>query len=359
MGLSVMTAGPKVLISAMKDEGPYILEWVAHHKVIGFDEIIVYTNDCSDGTNKILKRLEQLGYIKFHNNRVGTGGVHRSALRQARRLQEVKDAAWIYVTDADEFLNIHVGNGKLDDLIAATGADVDVIPIPWRIFSNNGRHVLRNSRVCTQFTDAEPTYEDGGAGRRFVKSLFRNTGDFYRFGLHNPHEREEVKGKHVWALPGGHQKTNLAFGNHVPPPFGHEIAQINHYAVRSTQAYLNKRYRGRANHMSHLLGSEYWERWNRGGVKDDTIGRYDEEVSAQLNTFMSDADLSREHRAAFRFHKRRLQELLALPEYTSLYSKLAKLQPINCPRIDRKIRPTISDRANDDTVPNKGAEKDE
>ena len=45
-------------LSTMKDEGPYVVEWVAHHLAVGFTDVMVYTNDCSDGTDTILKHLE-------------------------------------------------------------------------------------------------------------------------------------------------------------------------------------------------------------------------------------------------------------------------------------------------------------
>ncbi|MFZ1346925.1 MAG: glycosyltransferase family 2 protein, partial [Tabrizicola sp.] len=39
----------------MKDEGPTVVEWVAHHLAVGFTEVMVYTNDCTDGTDDLLK----------------------------------------------------------------------------------------------------------------------------------------------------------------------------------------------------------------------------------------------------------------------------------------------------------------
>lgn len=33
------------LFSAMKNEAPFLLEWVAYHKAIGFDRIVIYSND--------------------------------------------------------------------------------------------------------------------------------------------------------------------------------------------------------------------------------------------------------------------------------------------------------------------------
>jgi len=332
----------KVIITTMKNEAPYILEWVAHHLVLGFDHIVAFTNDCTDTTNKILIRLQELGHVTFQPNHRGHGGVHRTALRRARRMDIVKNADWLYVTDADEFLNIHVGDNSVDALIAASGGEkVDVIMIPWRIFSYNKRAILRDASITAQFTDAELTYEDGGAGRRFVKSLFRNKDVYRRIGLHNPHIRDEHVDQLNWALPGAVQTSTTPFGNHVSPPFGHDFAQINHYAVRSAQGYLLKKFRGRANHQSHVLDNGYWERWNRGGEVDTSIHRYEPKVSALIEEFRSDPILSRLHRRGFKWHKDTLDSLLEDPAYFDLYRKTSASEPTKYAARDRMIRPSI------------------
>lgn len=329
----------KVIITTMKNEAPYILEWVAHHLVIGFDHIVVLTNDCTDTTNPILQRLDELGYITFRPNKKGKGGVHRTAIRRAQQLDVVRNADWLYVTDADEFLNIHCGDHSVDALIAASGGDgVDVISVPWRIFSFNKRVILRDSLITQQFTDAEPSFEQGGAGRRFVKSLFRNKDVYHRIGMHNPHVREDHATALTWALPGGLQSSNLQAGNHAQPPFGQDFAQINHYAVRSAQAYLLKRYRGRANHQSHVLDTGYWDRWNRGGSEDTTIHRYAALTQALLNVFKADPVLARMHRKGFRLHKAKLGELLQDEAYVNLYRRISASEPVAVVKKDRLIR---------------------
>jgi hypothetical protein len=329
----------KVIITAMKNEAPYILEWVAHHLVIGFDHIVVLTNDCTDSTDRILSRLDALGYITFRPNRPGQGGVHRTALRRAARLDVVQNADWLYVTDADEFLNIHCGDNTVDALIAASGGNaVDVIMIPWRIFSNNRRPVLRDMAVTQQFIDAELSYDDGGAGRRFVKSIFRNRNVYKRIGLHNPHARDDQASALRWTLPGGVQATHLHGGNHVQPPFGQEFAQINHYAVRSAQAYLLKRDRGRANHTGEVIDIGYWERWNRGGCTDTTIHRYAAATQALVQVLKADPELARLHRKGFRWHKARVAELLQDEAYADLYRKISTSEPVRVVKKDRRIR---------------------
>ena len=322
---AVHMAGDKVVITTFKNEAPYILEWVAHYKTLGFDKIIVFTNDCSDGTNRILRRLDQLGDVIFRINKVGPGGVHRSALRQARRMDVVKNAEWIFVCDIDEFLNIHVGNNKVDDLIDATGTDVDAIAIPWKLFSNNGRSILRNGLVTAQFTDAELPPVEGGATRRFVKTLFKQSEMIGRIGLHGPVLRKEFADRFIWAVPGGAHKSRESIAGHVSPPFGGEIAQLNHYAVRSVESYLLKRYRGRANHMSQTLDTEYWSRWNRGGSEDKTILRYLPEIKRRVADYKKDEVLSRLHRRAFRWHKNLVDELSSQEDYAALKKKCQKI----------------------------------
>jgi hypothetical protein len=52
--------GKVMAVSMMKDEAPNLLEWFAHHLAVGFTDILVYTNDCTDGTVEMLQRLEEL-----------------------------------------------------------------------------------------------------------------------------------------------------------------------------------------------------------------------------------------------------------------------------------------------------------
>lgn len=63
-----MSTGEKVLVACMRDEALFVIEWVAHHLVIGFDRIVVYTNDCHDGTDKLLKALSKHAPVEHYDN---------------------------------------------------------------------------------------------------------------------------------------------------------------------------------------------------------------------------------------------------------------------------------------------------
>jgi hypothetical protein len=57
--------------------------------------------------------------------------------------------------DIDEFLNIHVGDGQIADLIAAL-PDADAIALTWRMFGKNGILEYKDRLITDQFARAAP-----------------------------------------------------------------------------------------------------------------------------------------------------------------------------------------------------------
>ena len=44
-------------ILCVKNEGAFVLDWLAHHRAAGITDFLVCSNDCSDGTDALLDRL--------------------------------------------------------------------------------------------------------------------------------------------------------------------------------------------------------------------------------------------------------------------------------------------------------------
>ena len=47
-------------VLTVRNEGAFLLEWLAHHRAVGFTHILVLSNDCQDGTDTMLDRLDEL-----------------------------------------------------------------------------------------------------------------------------------------------------------------------------------------------------------------------------------------------------------------------------------------------------------
>ncbi|MGL5011994.1 MAG: glycosyltransferase family 2 protein, partial [Paracoccaceae bacterium] len=169
------------VITTMKNEGAFLLEWVAHHKALGFDNILICTNDCADHTRKMALRLQDMGLARHHATKVwAVTSIQRSALKQATRYAEVREADWIYVCDADEFLVVKLGDGSVRALVAAASEGVEVIPVPWRVFGPNGQRDYREGPVTQQFTHARRAPPPGVVSPAYPKSLFRGLENMHR-----------------------------------------------------------------------------------------------------------------------------------------------------------------------------------
>lgn len=311
------------VVSTMKNEGPYIIDWVAHYKTLGFDNILVCTNDCTDTTVEILLRLQEMGLVTHHPTIVRDAGIHRSALRQAsRRYDIVMDAKWVFVCDVDEYLNVHMGDGSARALIEGSGADADVISVPWRIFGPNGIESFADAPVTEQFTKGEFEWDEKKRPTtgKFVKSLYTNQHKFQRMGLHSPVSLKEHVASTKRVLPGGADYVVDGLRTENPPLF--QNAQVNHYALRSKDSFLVKRARGRANHSHHILGKAYWDKFNLNDEVDTSIKRYADASGKLAAELKSDPALADLHERAVDWHERKARSLRMDPELDDLINAL-------------------------------------
>ncbi|QMU57322.1 MAG: hypothetical protein GKR98_03325 [Boseongicola sp.] len=314
----------KLIITSMKNEGPFILEWTAFHRAIGFNQFLVFTNDCSDGTDAILDRLEQLGVVKHERNRVLRRGPQKSALKHARSHPLVLSADWIFVSDVDEFLNIKVGDGRVDDLLDAV-PDADVIPITWRLFSNDGLVDFDEGLVIEMSHDAERDLDQGGHIRRFAKSLFKPSEFVERFGTHGPIYSEAQLADIKWLSPTGRRISDPKVMTRPEVDFGYDVAQVNHYATRSVDAYLVKKDRGRVNHFRQVMGFDYWQKMNLGGQSDQSILRSVGQTREEMQTLLQDKELAALHSHSVHWYKNRIRDLRQMPEYEELRNNILEV----------------------------------
>ena len=105
-----MTAPLHAIAACMRNEGQFLLEWVAYHRAIGFDRVFVATNDCTDGTDRMLDRLAEIDAVLHIRNRIDPGIPPQvSGMRRILAHPAMKDIGWLLHCDADEFLDVTTG----------------------------------------------------------------------------------------------------------------------------------------------------------------------------------------------------------------------------------------------------------
>ncbi len=302
------------LIATVKNEGPWLLEWIAHNRAIGFDSIVVASNDCEDGTDLMLDRLQALGHLRhIRNTPPWPNGIQIDAYEKARRYPEAANARWLMALDADEFLNIHIGQGLVTDLIDTHTPETQAIIVNWRVFGDSDRAAWSDVPVCEAFTMAASER----SFRAQVKTLFRDHQDYTVITPHGP-----------WRYPAkGHfkpVKARTAAGASVRPDIFqretevHRVhpdkvswsaAQVNHYIVKTRDVFDLKKTRGRpidphkARHTA-----EFFEHMNCNHEEDLSIQRTAEARTGVFARLLEDAQLAELHALACENLQKRLSD---------------------------------------------------
>ncbi|WGV16653.1 glycosyltransferase family 2 protein [Fuscovulum ytuae] len=311
-------------IMTVRNEGSFLLEWLAHHRAAGITDVLVFSNDCTDGTDLMLDRLAQMGWLThIRNDGPHEKGPQWHALKTAAAHPLTKSADWILVCDIDEFVNIHVGNRTIPALLDAL-PEADAITLTWRMFGNAGVVGLTDAPVTETFLQAAPDPLEWPWRAVMFKTLYRNDGRFGQPGVHRP--KGQATDRQRWfdsagrPLPGGPQRIFSPLGQ---PQY--RLAQLNHYALGSMEGYLVKADRGRANRDASAFDLGYWVDRNHCGVEDRSILSLSSR--ALRDELMADPDLARLHRAAFDWRCNRFRDLMREEGWRALFGRLMMAPP--------------------------------
>lgn len=321
-----MLEGKDVLIlGTMKNEGPYILEWVAHHLSVGVDRFMIFSNDCDDGTDLILDRLAAHIRMRHQPNPKSLfpdrGNWQVMAQRYARLFNDYKSAGWIYTTDVDEFLQIAAGDGTLEDFAAAAGR-FDAVSFTSMPFGSSSLIALEDRPVMEQFTRATKPYaklrREGTPVTNAIKTMLRNSVDFDMRRNHRPLHKGFSAAGLRW-VDGSGNDLDAAFtdgtAKGVDPLTTTDLAWFNHYAIKSAEAFMVKMDRGDVAGVDRLEKSlSYWQSYNKHGDEDHRATALRPRAREILDGFMADPLLAELHQQAFDIHRTKAARLRQLPQ---------------------------------------------
>ncbi len=316
---------PRILaVLCVKNEGAFLIEWLAHHRACGFTDFMVLSNDCDDGTDAMLDRLADLGWITHvRNPGPHPKGAQWHALALADAHPLLASADWVLVCDIDEFVNIHVGDRSVQALLAAL-PQATAIPLTWRLFGNAGVEAFEDRPITEQFTRAAPAIMGWPWRAAMFKTLFARDGAYGKLGVHRP--RAPDKGQTPrWFDGSGRELPESYHRTRVFSPYGRDnyaLAQMNHYALGAMESYLVKCDRGRANRESSAVDMAYWVERNFCTEEDRSIAAL-APVSAPLReALMADAHLGDMHRRAVDWRHARVAALLQHEQWRALLGRL-------------------------------------
>lgn len=324
--------GAAVKITAVlcvKNEGAFLLEWLAHHRAVGITDFLVFSNDCTDGNDAMLERLQAMGWLThIRNPGPHPEGPQWAALKRADRHPLVTAADWVLPLDIDEFVNVQVGDRTIPALLAAL-PEATAVTLTWRLFGNAGVVHYEDRPVTETFTRAAPRVLHWPWRAALFKTLVKNNGSYRKLGVHRPRApKEEAMARQRWFDGSGrelpavfHQRrifSNLGRNNHA-------LVQLNHYPLGALESFVLKRDRGRAVHADGGLDAGYWVERNFDTEEDDTILALDSR--AGRSELHRDPMLSAMHDAAVDWRHSRFRALMADDAWRSLYGQILMAGP--------------------------------
>lgn len=171
-----------LLFTAVKDEGPYILEWLAYYKALGFSDFLIIQNDSTDGTKEILHRLHDMGEIQFLNNDNPSGAPQLTACKLAADTELYKSANWVAYFDCDEYLN--VGQSIGINSFLSEFEEFEALAINWLNFGDSGNLRWGAGLTIERFNRCAPPEHSSNL---HFKSIHRPFSEkFNGFGVHRP-----------------------------------------------------------------------------------------------------------------------------------------------------------------------------
>jgi hypothetical protein len=319
-------------VTCVKNEGPFLLEWIAFHRLLGVTDFLFYTNDCTDGTDALLDALGDYGVMRLPNPAEGRN-YQMEALKAAAHADVVRRADWVWIADVDEFLNIHAEGHSIPALIAACG-DPQAISVTFQFFANGGVERFRDAPVIGQFTRSHNPDLWCDQSAIEVKTLVRQDFPLQYYGAHRPFLARR-KGAPAWTDGSGRpvpekyvRADNPRRIRRFPAAGARNLATLNHYALRSLDSYLVKNDRGDVNRENRDFDAAYWQERNDQSWTDDSILRHLLALEAALAAMLSDPVISALHGTCVARHRARAEVLRADPAIAALAEHLRTLPPM-------------------------------
>ena len=338
-------------VTCVKNEGPFLLEWIAFHRVLGVTDFLFYSNDCTDGTDRLLDALADRGLVRHLANPAEGRNYQMEALKAARHEDIVADADWVWIADVDEFLNIHVGDHTIPAMIEACG-NPQTISVTFQFFANDAIETFEDRPVIEQFTKSHNPDVWCGQIAIEVKSLVRSDFPLQYFGAHRPFFKGSLppRKRPSWTDGSGRpveRKFLLAENprriRKFPARGARDFATLNHYALRSLDSYLVKNDRGDVNREHRAFDDTYWRERNDPAWEDTSILRYLPALKKEMGRLKRLKGIKALHEDCVRLHRAKRDALLEKDAYREMRAQLraASGLPPNEEELIQKLELTI------------------
>lgn len=241
----------------VRNEGPYLAEWLEYHHLVGIEKFYIYDNQSTDNTAEVLRPYVQAGWVEY----IPFPGEKRQLPAYQDALTRSRETCrWLALFDLDEFL-VPVQDETLADFVrnlTHNSPHIHQIVVTWKFFGSAG---LRNKPAGLVIENFQRCAADDFAGR--CTKCIINPRAVYAAEVHHC----DVWGHSI--DENGHKSA--ADGQ----PTSYRRIRVNHYAVKSHEEFVQKALRGDAYFGAARIRSEqYFADCDRNENFDPLMNRF-------------------------------------------------------------------------------------
>ena len=232
------------IVAIMKNEGPYLREWIEYHKLVGVEKFYLYNNDSTDDTIQILEPYVKSGMVDL----IDFPGEKKQIPAYDNCIERHKmDCRWLAIIDLDEFIVPDGCGNNIMDLLNGLSASVSQIWIRWVMYGSNGHKAMPKGLVTESYT------------MRARKQTW--------------HYKSIVNPRLVFST-GCHQQVVAKRTKQLPT----RLVRVNHYFCKSWEEYSKRAGRGDAfngkEKAQKRYTREFFEARDTNEVEDRIMDKY-------------------------------------------------------------------------------------
>lgn len=241
------------LCAILKDEAPYLKEWVWYHKLAGVDKFYLYDNGSTDKSASYIQELARQGinidYTWFPGEKMQLPA-YQHCLKKA-----IFETRWLTFIDLDEFL-FCPGSRSLIDILNEDTKKVQQLSAHWMMFGSNGHIQAPDGLVIENYV-------------RHSRKV-------------NPLTKSIVNPRRVFSV-GVHRSTICGRTCFLPV----SILRINHYHFKSLEEYERRAIKGDVAFGKENGPLKYnrqrFNLYDKNEVFDDSACKYANEIRLRIN----------------------------------------------------------------------------
>lgn len=240
----------------MKNEGPYLKEWLDFHILVGVTKFYLYDNDSTDNTCEILKPYIERGIVEYN---YWPGKAMQLPAYLDILDKHTYDTRWLALIDLDEFL-VPVQHDTIPEFLHTLPQNFAQLIVTWVIYGSSG-HIHKPAGLVTE------NFKRHAAKTWGIKSII------------NPRLLIDYKCLHAnfvagWTIDNNGKK--LGYINQSKNPPAYNKLRCNHYYTKSYDEYIARLNRGSATTETtqSYRGPEKFKQYDRNEIYDDVMDRF-------------------------------------------------------------------------------------